>query len=139
MFHFSNPPSVSLCQPGARSWRSSPQSGLSQLTFTTIFLLVDYKFILRAVEARDADTAIFVTRKGKRTGWPTSITSSVRRIASPDWLPIGGRCLTVIVTGSNYRGGSDGEETQRIGTSGADCGGSRPVFDQRAVCEAGDP
>ncbi len=42
------------------------------------------------------------------------------RIAAPDWLPIGGRCLTVIVTGSNYLGGSNGEETQRIGTSGAD-------------------
>src|SRR5450631_2314955 len=71
--------------------------------------------------------------------WPASITSSAdRRIASPDWLPIGGRCLTVIVTGSNYLGGSNGEETQRIGTSRADCGGSRSVFDQRAVCEAGD-
>jgi hypothetical protein len=51
---------------------------------------------------------------------------------------MGGRCLTVIVTGSNYLGGSNGEETQRIGTSGADCGGSRSVFDQRAVREAGD-
>src|SRR5450631_3384221 len=61
-----------------------------------------------------------------------------RRIASPDWLPIGGRCLTVIVTGSNNLGGSDGEETQWIGTSGTDCGGSRSVFDQRAVCETGD-
>src|ERR1017187_10397603 len=61
-----------------------------------------------------------------------------RRIASPDRLPIGGRCLTVIVTGSNNLGGSDGEETQWIGTSGTDCGGSRSVFDQRAVCEAGD-
>src|ERR1035438_1312443 len=61
-----------------------------------------------------------------------------RRIALPDWLPIGGRCLTVIVTGSNNLGGSDGEETQWIGTSGTDCGGSRSVFDQRAVCEAGD-
>jgi hypothetical protein len=48
-----------------------------------------------------------------------------RRIASPDWLQIRGRCLTVLVTESNYVGGSDGEETQRIGTSGADCGGSR--------------
>ena len=44
----------------------------------------------------------------------------------------------MIVTGSNYLGGSNGEGTQRIGTSGTDCGGSRSVFGQLAVHEAGD-
>ena len=61
-----------------------------------------------------------------------------RRIAAPDWLLMGGRCLTVIVTGSNKCGGRDGNETQWIGTSGAHCGGSRSVFDERAFCEADD-
>jgi hypothetical protein len=51
---------------------------------------------------------------------PASIISSA---AMPHLTgyQLGGRCLTVIVTGSNYLGGGDGEETQRIGTSGADC------------------
>src|ERR1035441_10276864 len=57
-----------------------------------------------------------------------------RRIASPDWLPIGGRCLTVIVTGGNNLGGSDGEETQWIGTSGTDCGGSRSIGSESCRC-----
>jgi group II intron reverse transcriptase/maturase len=90
------------------------------------------KSIRRMVEKIHAMTAV------SGTGQATTQLVEHVRIASPDLLPIGGRCLTVIVTGSNNLGGSDGEETHWIGTSGADCGGSRPVFDQRLVGEAGD-
>jgi hypothetical protein len=41
---------------------------------------------------------------------PATMRPAGRRISSPDLLPIGGRCLTVIVTGSNNVGSSDGEE-----------------------------
>ena len=59
-------------------------------------------------------------------------------IASPELLPIGGRCLAVIVTRSNNLGGDEGEETQWIGPSKTDFGGSKSVFDHCAVREAAD-
>ena len=41
------------------------------------------------------------------------------RIASPDWLPMRGRCLTVFVTEASTVRGDHGEDSERISPAGA--------------------
>jgi hypothetical protein len=135
LYHF-------MFAPGVHGWPSAGCPGCSMFTdnvghFALVYLhFRDTSFVL--VSRAPIEN---IRRYKERMGWTlplAGVNYFFRRIAAPDWLLMGGRCLTVIVTGSNKCGGRDGNETQWIGTSGAHCGGSRSVFDERAFCEADD-